>query len=104
MTSNQTDTLDCIFQDKVEPEAELSSASTLSSNEIDTVSVDDVGKLASEIAPEYENWCPPENYDEKEVNNNILVNEDWKMEDIEYGRWTNQFDDAEESNTVRAPL
>ena len=67
MTSNQIETPNCICQDKVEPKAELSSASTISasSNEIDTVSVDDVEKLASEIAPEDENWCAPEeNYRE----------------------------------------
>ena len=104
MTSNQIETQNCLSQDKVESEAQLSSDSTKSSKEIDTVSVEDVEKLASEIAPEYKNWCPPENYDEIEVNNDIIVNEDWKMGDIEYGRWTNQFDDAEESNTVRAPL
>ena len=34
-----------------------------------------------------------QNYDEN--NNNI---EEWNnMDDIEYGRWTNQFDDADES-------
>jgi predicted neutral ceramidase superfamily lipid hydrolase len=38
----------------------LSLASSKSSNEIDTVSVDDVEKIVSEIASEDENWCPPE--------------------------------------------
>ena len=30
-------------------------------------------------------------------NNNNIINEDWSMGDVEYGRWINQFDDADES-------
>ena len=43
-------------------------------------------------------WFPSENSDEGgDINNNSIINADWSMGDVEYGRWINQFDDADES-------
>ena len=73
-------------------------ASSITSNEMDTESGDEKEKFAFVIAPEDEDWFPSENSDEGgDINNNNIINEDWSMGDVEYGRWINQFDDADES-------
>ena len=73
-------------------------ASSITSNEMDTESEDDNEKFAFVIASEDEDWFPSENSDEGgDINNNNIINEDWSMGDVEYGRWINQFDDADES-------
>ena len=74
-------------------------ASSITSNEMDTESEDEKEKFASVIASEDEDWIPSENSDEGGDinNNNIIINADWSMGDVEYGRWINQFDDADES-------
>ena len=72
-------------------------ASSITSNEMDTESDDDNEKFAFVIASEDEDWFPSENSDEGgDINNNNIINEDWSMGDVEYGRWINQFDDADE--------
>ena len=72
-------------------------ASCITSNEVDTESEDEKEKFVFVIAPEDEDWFPLENSDEGGDNNNNIINEDWSMGDVEYGRWINQFDDADES-------
>ena len=73
-------------------------ASSITSNEMDTESDDDNEKFAFVIASEDEDWFPSENSDEGgDINNNNIINADWSMGDVEYGRWINQFDDADES-------
>ena len=92
------------YQGGVEPRAGLSPCPVGSSEGIGGIPADNA-KTASEISPDYKNWRPTRNYDE-EANNNVIVKEDWKEGEIEYGRWTSQFDDAEnDGNTAlhRAP-
>ena len=73
-------------------------ASSITSNEMDADSDDEKEKFGFVIAPEDEDWFPSENSDEGgDINNNSIINADWSMGDVEYGRWINQFDDADES-------
>ena len=54
----------------------------------------------TKVAPEDENWCPPVKGAKKDVS--FIADEDWKWGDIEYGRWTNQFDDIEDPKDIVA--
>ena len=53
--------------------------------------------MAFEITPNQENWVLTEVNDA--VDDDDEAYEDWKAGEIEYGQWTNQFDDAEDVET-----
>ena len=59
----------------------------------------------SKVAPEDESWCPPAQDAGKDVmahpldNVSFIADGDWKWGDIEYGRWTSQFDRQRDHQT-----